>query len=129
MDDDAERDALAQETLGRATRGWLTDIAFQFRPIAAARWTLNSACPRTTALVVDIGGGTSDFTVIRLSPQRSAVPDRSADILNTTGVHIGGTDFDRLLDLAVVMPLLGYKHIGTGGPGANSVFLDLPPGT
>jgi hypothetical chaperone protein len=76
--------------------------------------------------VVDIGGGTSDFTVIRLNPARSAVGDRSADILATTGVHIGGTDFDRLLDLSTVMPLLGYKHIGTGGrPVPNSVFFDL----
>ena len=52
--------------------------------------------------------------------------DRTADILATTGVHIGGTDFDRLLDLSAVMPLLGYKHIGTGGrPVPNSVFFDL----
>ena len=68
----------------------------------------------TPFLVVDIGGGTSDFTVIRLNPQRSAQSDRKADILATTGVHLGGTDFDRLLDLATVMPLLGYRHVGTG---------------
>jgi hypothetical chaperone protein len=41
-------------------------------------------------------------------------------------VHIGGTDFDRLLDLACVMPLLGYKHLGTGGrPVPSSIFFDL----
>ena len=86
----------------------------------------------TTALVVDIGGGTSDFTVIRLNPERSghkggsAQGDRTADILATTGVHIGGTDFDRLLDLAAVMPHLGYKHVGTGGRIVpSSVFFDL----
>ena len=76
--------------------------------------------------MVDIGGGTSDFTVIRLNPERSAQGDRTADILATTGVHIGGTDFDRLLDLATVMPFLGYKHVGTGGRIVpNSVFFDL----
>ena len=127
VDDDAERDALAQETLGRAAReAGFTDIAFQFEPIAAALDFEQRLPGETTTLVVDIGGGTSDFTVIRLNPQRSTVPDRSADILATTGVHIGGTDFDRLIDLAVVMPLLGYKHIGTGGrPVPSSVFLDL----
>ncbi len=127
VDDNPERDALAQETLGRAAReAGFTDIAFQLEPIAAALDYEQRVALETTALVVDIGGGTSDFTVIRLSPARSQQSDRTSDILATTGVHIGGTDFDRLLDLATVMPLLGYKHVGTGGrPVPNSVFFDL----
>jgi hypothetical chaperone protein len=127
VDDDAERDALAQATLGRAAlEAGFTHIDFQLEPIAAAFDYEQRVQAETTALVVDIGGGTSDFTVIRLNPNRGSHTDRSADILATTGVHIGGTDFDRLLDLAVVMPLLGYKHIGTGGrPVPNSVFFDL----
>ncbi len=127
VDDDAERDQLAQETLGRAAvEAGFTHIAYQLEPIAAALDYEQRVTKETTALVVDIGGGTSDFTVIRLNPERSAVGDRSADILATTGVHIGGTDFDRLLDLATVMPYLGYKHVGTGGRIVpNSVFFDL----
>ena len=127
VDDDAARDDLAQETLGRAAQeAGFTDIAFQREPIAAALDYEQRVAHETTALVVDIGGGTSDFTVIRLNPARSQQSDRTADILATTGVHIGGTDFDRLLDLSTVMPLLGYKHIGTGGrPVPNSVFFDL----
>ena len=127
VDDNPQRDALAQDTLGRAAlEAGFTEIAFQLEPIAAALDYEQRVTVETTALVVDIGGGTSDFTVIRLNPERSAVSDRSADILATTGVHIGGTDFDRLLDLSAVMPLLGYKHIGTGGrPVPNSVFFDL----
>lgn len=127
VDDDADRDALAQETLGRAaTEAGFTHIAYQLEPIAAALDYEQRVEQETTALVVDIGGGTSDFTVIRLNPARAHQSDRSTDILATTGVHIGGTDFDRLLDLATVMPLLGYKHIGTGGrPVPNSVFFDL----
>ncbi len=127
VDDDAERDALAQETLGRAAlEAGFTEIAFQLEPIAAALDYEQRVDRETTALVVDIGGGTSDFTVIRLNPARSQIGDRTADILATTGVHIGGTDFDRLLDLSTVMPLLGYKHLGTGGrPVPNSVFFDL----
>ena len=133
VDDDAERDLLAQETLGRAAlEAGFTHIAYQMEPIAAALDYEQRVTQETTALVVDIGGGTSDFTVIRLNPARSGLPfgstqsDRSADILATTGVHIGGTDFDRLLDLATVMPHLGYKHVGTGGRIVpNSVFFDL----
>ncbi|HNV59695.1 MAG TPA: Hsp70 family protein [Rhodoferax sp.] len=127
VDNNPERDALAQETLGRAAmEAGFTDIAFQLEPIAAALDYEQRVEKETTALVVDIGGGTSDFTVIRLNPARAQQSDRVADILATTGVHIGGTDFDRLLDLATVMPLLGYRHIGTGGrPVPNSVFFDL----
>ncbi len=127
VDDDAERDQLAQETLGRAAlEAGFTHIAYQLEPIAAALDYEQRVATETTALVVDIGGGTSDFTVIRLNPERSTQGDRTADILATTGVHIGGTDFDRLLDLATVMPHLGYKHVGTGGRIVpNSVFFDL----
>ncbi len=127
VDDDTDRDALAQETLGRAAlEAGFTEIDFQLEPIAAALDYEQRVDRETTALVVDIGGGTSDFTAIRLNPARSQMRDRTADILATTGVHIGGTDFDRLLDLSTVMPLLGYRHIGTGGrPVPNSVFFDL----
>ena len=127
VDDDAERDLLAQETLGRAAlEAGFTHIAYQMEPIAAALDYEQRVATETTALVVDIGGGTSDFTVIRLNPTRSTQSDRSADLLATTGVHIGGTDFDRLLDLSAVMPHLGYKHVGTGGRIVpSSVFFDL----
>lgn len=127
VDDDAERDAQAQATLERAARdAGFTHLSCQLEPIAAALDYEQRLQGETTALVVDIGGGTSDFTVIRLNPARSHLRDRRADILATTGIHLGGTDFDRLLDLAAVMPLLGYKHQGMGGrPVPNSVFFDL----
>ncbi len=127
VDDNAARDALAQDTLGRAAlAAGFTHIDFQMEPIAAALDFEQRVNKETRTLVVDIGGGTSDFTVIRLHPARSGVRDRTSDILATTGVHIGGTDFDRMLDLDVVMPHLGYRHIGTGKrPVPNSVFFDL----
>ena len=127
VDDDAERDAQAQTTLERAARdAGFTHLSCQLEPIAAALDYEQRVQGETTALVVDIGGGTSDFTVIRLNPARSQRRDRRADILATTGIHLGGTDFDRLLDLAAVMPLLGYRHQGAGGrPVPNSVFFDL----
>jgi hypothetical chaperone protein len=130
VDDNPERDALAQETLGRAAKqAGFTHIGYQLEPIAAALDFEQRIHTETNTLVVDIGGGTSDFTVIRLHPRAAGealAVDRSDDILSTTGVHIGGTDFDRLLNLSTVMPLLGYKHLGTGGrPVPNSVFFDL----
>lgn len=123
VDDNPERDALAQDTLGKAAQeAGFTHISYQLEPIAAALDYGQRISTDTTVLVVDIGGGTSDFTVMRLH----AAGERQADVLATTGVHIGGTDFDRLLDLATVMPHLGYKHVGTGGRIVpSSVFFDL----
>ena len=127
VDDDAQRDALAQATLGRAAQAaGFAHIAFELEPIAAAFDYEQRVRRETTALVVDMGGGTSDFTVIRLGPQRRQQADRRSDILATTGVHLGGTDFDRLLNLDHVMPLLGYGHLGREGRAVpNSLFFEL----
>jgi hypothetical chaperone protein len=61
------------------------------------------------AIVVDLGGGTSDFTVIRLSDKYIGKTDRASDILANTGVRIGGNDFDKDLSLSAIMPELGYQ--------------------
>ena len=66
-------------------------------------------------LVIDVGGGTADFTVIRLGPDRRARTDRRADVLANDGIHIAGTDFDSRLNLSWVMPALGYGTIGRKG--------------
>lgn len=108
VDDDAKADKLAQDTLESIARdAGFRDIGFQFEPIAAAFDYEQQVEKEELALIVDIGGGTSDFSLIRLSPDRHHQLDRMADILGNAGVHIGGTDFDRLLSLAEVMPLLG----------------------
>jgi hypothetical chaperone protein len=52
--------------------------------------------------------------------------DRLHDVLATSGVHIGGTDFDHKLSLETVMPLLGYGHLGPQGREVPSrVFFEL----
>ena len=101
-------------------------LSFQLEPIAAALDYERRLSRESTVLVVDIGGGTSDFTVVRLGPERMQHSDRTGDVLATTGVHIGGTDFDRRLNLEQVMPLLGFKHIGPQQREVPSrVFFDL----
>ncbi|MDV3251560.1 Hsp70 family protein [Devosia sp. BK] len=108
VDDDPAADAAAQGQLEAAVRAQgFEEIAFQFEPIAAALDYERQVNGERLALIVDLGGGTSDFSVVRVSPERSGLADRSGDILATAGVHIGGTDFDRLLSMAKVMPELG----------------------
>ncbi len=110
VDDDAAGNAKAQEALeGVARAAGFSEIAFQFEPIAAALDYEQQVAHEELALIADIGGGTSDFSIVRLGPDRRARPDRADDILANDGVRIGGTDFDRQLSLGVVMPLLGYR--------------------
>ena len=127
VDDDAERDAQAETSLRQAAEAvGFEDVSFQLEPIAAALDYERRLTQDSTVLVVDLGGGTSDFTVVRLGPERMQQADRSADILATTGVHIGGTDYDQKLSLEQVMPLLGYRHLGPEQREVPSrVFFDL----
>ena len=110
VDEDDAADRAAQDQLEAAARGvGFSDIAFQFEPVAAALYYESRISMEELALVVDIGGGTSDFSIVRLSPQRARAQDRLDDILSFTGVHVGGTDFDRQLSIGEVMP-----HFGAG---------------
>jgi hypothetical chaperone protein len=128
VDDDDAADALAQRQLEAAVRAQgYRQVEFQFEPIAAALDYEQRVTGEELALVADIGGGTSDFTVIRVSPQRARATDRRSDILATGGVHVGGTDFDRLLSLRKVMPLLGYGTETADGkrPLPSAPYYDL----
>ncbi|WP_295851549.1 Hsp70 family protein [uncultured Xylophilus sp.] len=127
VDDDPARDAQAQAALAdAAVRAGFDDVRFELEPIAAAFDYEQRLDRETRVLVVDIGGGTSDFTVVRLGPDRAGRAERRDDILATAGVHIGGTDYDRALSLARVMPLLGLGHHGPHGREVPSgVFFEL----
>jgi len=116
VDDDPVADAAAQDQLEGAVRAQgFKHVDFQFEPIAAALDYERQVSSERLALIVDLGGGTSDFTVIRVSPERAKSVDRSSDILATAGVHVGGTDFDRLLSMGKVMPELGLGTMTLDG--------------
>lgn len=109
VDDDPSADRQAQDELEKtaAAQGF-RNIAFQYEPIAAALDYEQAVLGEETVLIVDMGGGTSDFSIVRVSPERARSADRMGDILANRGIHIGGTDFDRLVSIAHVMPELGY---------------------
>jgi hypothetical chaperone protein len=118
VDDDPAGDAAAQtvlEEIGRACG--FREIAFQYEPVAAALHYEQGVRAEEMVLVFDIGGGTSDLSVLRLSPDRAKAVDRATDILATGGIRVGGTDFDRLLSLAEAMPHLGYLSTSKAGKG------------
>ncbi len=110
VDEDDEADARAEaELIAAAKAEGFRNVETQLEPIAAALAYEATLGHEELSLIVDLGGGTSDFVVARLSPERAQRADRTADILGRSGVHIGGTDFDRRLSIARVMQHLGYK--------------------
>lgn len=109
VDDSAAADRMAEKQLAAIARDTgFKHIAFQFEPIAAAFAHERRVNSETLALVVDIGGGTSDFTLIKIAAAYADKPDRKEDILGNSGVRIGGNDFDKQLSLATFMPHFGY---------------------
>ncbi|MES2193932.1 MAG: Hsp70 family protein [Pseudomonadota bacterium] len=128
VDNADDADAKAEQTLRDiAHEIGFDQVTFQFEPIAASLDYERGISSEEIALIADIGGGTSDFSIVRLGPQRHGKVDRSQDILANDGVRIGGTDFDRQLSLGVIMPLFGFgspmKRPGLDVP--SSYFHDL----
>jgi hypothetical chaperone protein len=121
VDNAPDADRKAERTLREIAREvGFDEVTFQFEPIAAALDYERQISTEEIALIADIGGGTSDFSIVRLGPARHGKVDRTADILANDGVRIGGTDFDRRLSLGVVMPLFGF------GSAMNRPGLDVP---
>lgn len=115
VDNDPQADIQAEAELRAiAQRIGFKHIEFQYEPIAAAFAHEAAVSGEKLALVADLGGGTSDFTIIKLSNRYTHKPDRSSDILANTGVRIGGNDFDKELSLAAILPEMGYRS--TYGP-------------
>jgi hypothetical chaperone protein len=132
VDGDPVRDAQAQSALAAAARGvGFTEVSFQFEPIAAALDYELHLAEEQLVLVADIGGGTSDFSLVRVGPSRRVRLDRREDILANHGVHVAGTDFDRQVELAAILPACGYRGLGPARPGGaprevpSRVYFDL----
>ncbi len=132
VDDEPARDAQAQAALERAARAvGFRDVHFQYEPIAAAFDYERGVEREQRVLVADIGGGTSDFSLVRVGPARAVRLERKDDILANHGVHVAGTDFDRRIELAAILPAFGYGAFGPSVAGAparevpSAVYFDL----
>lgn len=123
---DAARNAQAEVDLRACyLAAGFADVTFMAEPEAAARANRDVLAPGDLGLIVDIGGGTSDFTLFR--QQGTA----DIEILASNGLRLGGTDFDREVSITQVMPLLGrgtqIKHaFGDQTHAApNAIFNDF----
>lgn len=122
---DPARDARAEADLRDCyLAAGFEEVRFLPEPEAAVLACHHLGAAGTTGLVVDIGGGTSDFSVFRAEGGR-------VRILASHGIRLGGTDFDHVLSMAHAMPLLGHggelrRETGPGRlPVPNAIYVDL----
>lgn len=93
----SDKDAVAEKRLEKAARkAGFKNIWFQYEPVAAALAFEESlqAGQERTVFIGDFGGGTSDFSVIRVKGGAFARSDRRSDVLSLGGVYVAGDKFD-----------------------------------
>lgn len=118
-----EANAQAQGILDRAARrAGFRDVVFQYEPVAAGLDFESTLTQETRVLVVDIGGGTTDCSVLLMGPQWATRADREASLLGHSGCRIGGNDLDIALAFKQLMPLLGL-----GGETQKGIALPALP--
>lgn len=98
-----------------AKRAGFKNIAFQFEPVAAGLEYEAALTQDQTILVVDIGGGTTDCSLINMGPSYQGKTDRTASLLAHTGQRIGGNDLDIYLALKQLMDSFGMSSQTVSG--------------
>ena len=100
-----------------AKRVGFKDVEFQYEPVAAGFEYEASLTTETKVLVVDIGGGTTDCSMLLMGPKLAIQTDRSEHLLSHSGERVGGNDFDIALALKGFMPSFGLDSLlKTGKP-------------
>lgn len=119
--DDANRQA--QGILERAAkRAGFQEVVFQYEPVAAGLDYEATLREEKRVLVVDIGGGTTDCSMLLMGPQWRQRADRENSLLGHSGCRVGGNDLDIALAFKNLMPLLGM-----GGETEKGIALPVLP--
>ena len=106
-----------------AKRVGFKDVEFQFEPVAAGFEYEASLDKETKVLVVDIGGGTSDCSMLLMGPKQAILTDRTGDLLSHSGERVGGNDFDIAFALKGIMPSFGLDSLlKSGKPMPSNSF-------
>ncbi len=101
-----EDDQLAEQRLAQAAKlAGFEQVTFCPEPVAAAYDFAADLSEPKLVLVIDLGGGTSDFTLVRMSAAGFA----PGDVLAVGGVAVAGDAFDGALVRSVVAEELGSR--------------------
>jgi len=122
---DAENQQALTMLVAAAREAGFEQTAFLFEPMAAAFDYEESLRTEQRVLVVDIGGGTTDCSFVRVGPDRIGRRNREPDVLGHAGERLGGNDYDQALALKALMPAFGMGDaLASGLPIANGYFVD-----
>lgn len=103
---DAEDDARAVGRMRNALeKAGFDDVIFEYEPNGAAARYSSKLDHEELIVVADYGGGTTDFSVVRVGPE--AAREGAKAILATGGIAVSGDAFDARIIDAVVAPALG----------------------
>jgi hypothetical chaperone protein len=104
-----EDEALALQRLRTALQASGFDqVTFEFEPVAAAYAYGQQLDRAEVVLIADCGGGTSDLSLLKITPSPDASTPGAYQVLGTDGVAIGGDIFDSMLVRHLVAPQLGW---------------------
>lgn len=105
---DAEAERLAEARLRASlTNAGFRRVAFAYEPLGAAHHYERALERDELILIGDFGGGTSDFSLLRVGPSHRGRARRADSILACDGVGVAGDAFDARLVRHVVAPRLG----------------------
>ncbi|QWT41224.1 molecular chaperone [Dickeya dadantii] len=129
-----ESNRQAQGILERAARrAGFRQVAFQFEPVAAGLDFEATLQQEKRVLVVDIGGGTTDCSMLLMGPDWRNRRERAESLLGHSGCRVGGNDLDIMLAFRQFCPLLGMNGITEKGtalpvlPWWNAVAINDVP--
>ncbi len=117
---DGESDELAEKRLrAAATIAGFKDISFCPEPVAAAYEFRHQLTETKTVLIADFGGGTSDYTVLRMGRERFT----DKDVLAIGGIPIAGDRFDGSIMKHMIAPHFGTNVTYRMPMGSNDLSL------
>ena len=106
--EDGAADAFAIQRLTSALESCgFSSVRFAYEPIGAAYSYGRELDRDELVLIADFGGGTSDFSIVRVGPEARATLSMEERILGNEGVALAGDSFDACLIRHLVSPQLG----------------------
>ena len=120
----SEDNSFAEERLRRAFHvAGFASVEFELEPVAAAQYYESTLDHEELILIGDFGGGTSDFSLLRVSPEIRRHGRTPKDLLGNSGVGIAGDAFDARIVRNLVSPALGR---GSQAQSMNKVLPAVP---
>lgn len=106
-----------------ASNAGFEDVRFFFEPVAAALSIKSHSIDSAINLIVDVGGGTTDCSLIKY--ENIDTEDTVFNVLKSGGTRVGGTDFDQVVAWSLLMPYFGKgSFLSSGLPLPTGILYD-----